>query len=207
LGIGVTYIIRDGASQEDSTSELTHFLSESTFGRIVLSVMAAVLFLVSIAWGIQLIRRTFVKETVDKRKIQNSPRWLQRFVYVTAYIGTSGRIILFILLAVLLCRVAWDPDIQDLGFGGALAQIQTRGVGMAFLFLVGLSLIIFGIWSVFGAYYHNFFPEKPLSNPTLELPPISSAQTPIQNNSLRIEKTLEIHIHTGRFPEGIAHPA
>jgi len=206
LGIGVIYIIKNGPGQEDSTSEMTHYLSGSIFGRIILSVMAAVLFLVAVAWVVQLIRRTFVRETVDKKKMKKSPQWVRRLVYITAYVGTSGRIILFILLAILLCRVAWDPDIQNLGFGGALAQIQKKGIGMFFLFLVGLLLIIFGLWSVFGAYYHNFFPD-PVLTPTVDLPlPILSDPTLTQSDSLQAGKTLEIRIYHTRVPEDNAHP-
>jgi len=161
LGVGVSFVLRKGPTERDSTSEITLFLSKSILGRITLNLMAAVLLCVAVGWSIQLINRTFVRETVDRRKLESVPKWFQGFVYATAYVGTIGRIILFALLAVLLFRVAWDPDIQDLGFGGALAQIQTRGPGMIFLFFVGFLLVIFGLWSVLGAYFHNFFPQDP----------------------------------------------
>jgi len=182
LGVGVCFVIRKGPSEKDSTSEMTLYLSKTILGRITLNFMAAVLILVAGGWSIQLINRTFVTETVDRKKLESSPKWLQRMVYSTAYIGTSGRIILFVLLAILLFRVAWDPDIQYLGFGGALAQIQTRGPGMFFLFLVGLLLVIFGVWSVLGAYFRSFLPQD--SHPD-QISDFSSYQT------LQTQKTFQ----------------
>jgi hypothetical protein len=73
-------------------------------------------------------------------------------VFSACIIGTFGRGLLFILLAVLFARVAWDESANyELGFGGALVQLQNSTVGRVFLVFVGILLIIFGIFSLFQA--------------------------------------------------------
>jgi len=139
----------------NSNSSITGDIAKNVAGKILLNIASVILCGVAFAWLGQLIKGTF-KEVLDQDKFNKQIRLLRWVVLGTGYLGILGRIILFLLLAVLLFRTSWDPDIRTSGFGGALNQLQVNIVGQVFLMVVAVLLVIFGVWSVFNSYFKLF---------------------------------------------------
>jgi len=158
FGISNIYVMVHGRS--GSNSSITADIAENVVGKIFLNIASIILTGVAFAWLGQLIKGTF-KEIMDAEKFNKQPKWLRCTVLATGYLGILGRIILFLLLAVLLFRTTWDKHIRSSGFGGALNQLQISTGGKVFLMFVGILLIIFGIWSVFNSYFKSFLKYDP----------------------------------------------
>jgi Domain of Unknown Function (DUF1206) len=80
----------------------------------------------------------------------------QRWTVRAGRFGIAARGFVFCLVGLFLVQAAlrYDPT-QARGFGGALAELQQRPFGPAFLGLVALGLVTFGIYSVVEARYRR----------------------------------------------------
>jgi heme/copper-type cytochrome/quinol oxidase subunit 2 len=158
FGVSNIYVMIHG--RRGTNTHITRDIAKNVVGKIFLNIASILLIGVAFGWVAQLIKGTF-KEPLDKKKFDKQPGWLRAIVLATAYIGITGRIFLFLLLAILLFRTTWDHSVTSEGFSGALRQLQHNVAGEIFLVIIGLCLIIFAIWSIFNSYFKQFLRYQP----------------------------------------------
>jgi len=160
FAISNIYEIVHGHRQESSLS-FAGLLSQNIAGKIVLSLISAILLGVAFGWAAQLIRGTIRNEFIDRRRVDRDPRVFKWALYFTGYFGIPGRVILFWLLAVIFFRSAWSSETnKSTGFGSALAQLQSTTPGKVILAADGILLVIFAVWSVLNSRYKEFLPYR-----------------------------------------------
>jgi len=164
IAFGISNIVTIINGKRNNNSSVISSLGNHTIGKIFLQLAAVILFGVALGWIVMLFQRKF-KEGIDREKFDKLPRWAVITIYTLVILGTIGRVILFILLAVLLSRVVWDSSISVGGFGDALGQLQTNVGGKIFLVFIGVLLVLFGLYSCIMSRFKEFLPYKPrLSN-------------------------------------------
>jgi len=86
-------------------------------------------------------------EQLDRDKYDELPRWAKRLVFAMLILGTIGRALLFILLAILLSRIVYDSEVRSGGVGQALEQLTGNTLGQIACVFIGVLLVIFGAFS------------------------------------------------------------
>lgn len=153
FGISNIYVMVTG--RRNSDANITRDIANNVVGKIFLNVCAVVLAGVAFGWIAQLIKGSF-KDPLDMKKVNKQPAWFKGIILATGYIGISGRILLFFLLAILLFRTTWDSEVRDDGFGGALKQLQVHIIGQIFLLLIAVCLIVFCYLVHFQLLFQDF---------------------------------------------------
>jgi len=143
----------------NSNTNITGKIADHTAGKVLLTIISFFLFVTALMWVVDLCRRKVLADLEMKRVNKYVP--VKILVITFAYLGTFGRAILFALLAVLFLRLTFSDDIQGGGFGVALQQLQYNTTARIFLVFFGFLIFNFGIFSVFQAFFKEFFPYHP----------------------------------------------
>jgi len=165
---GIAYIIfaisnivtiRDGIGNIDNRTPFTEKMTEYTIGKVALALGGILLFCAAIMWIVDLIKQKWKKENYEEQVNQNN---IVAIGFKSSlYLGTFGRAITFVILAVELLRVAFDDHIASGGFGAALNQLQINSAGRILLVFAGVLLVVFATFSLFQAKFKKFLPYSP----------------------------------------------
>jgi len=145
--------INPGGDSNDST--ITQAMRGNIAGKIVFVLGGVVLFLAAIMWIVDLFRGKWLTE-LDMKKLNKYPP-IKIVVISFGYLGFVGRAFLFSILATLILRIVFEPNIESGGFGHALAQLQNNTFGRIVLVFTGFFMVLFGGFSVGQAFFKQFF--------------------------------------------------
>jgi hypothetical protein len=132
----------------------------TTLGRVGLFLLALCFYIACITQLEHVILGTFMTEL--QQSVRNRTR---KFVYIvmetTGRFGFLGRAILFLLVAVVFTLVfAGDDDfVQDQRFhtiAQALNHWMTKTIGKVALWIMGICLLIYGVFALLCVKYRNF---------------------------------------------------
>jgi hypothetical protein len=103
------------------TSEWLSAIVHNTAGKILLTLAALVLAGVAIGFIETIVTGKFKKVFDQEKLFRDDIMWSGKYggqpasklLYSLAYIGTPGRVMLFLLLAVLILRITFDPKLNE----------------------------------------------------------------------------------------------
>jgi len=128
--------------------------NDSLAGQFGLALMGIFFLIACVTQFIPAFWGTFRRDLLPKDQMNKLERWI---VYGTGHVGFFFRGVAFLLMAVLLFR-AVDHDVEDDSdpLAEALNQLQESGGGKFFLGLIGLGLLIYGVFATLNTHYKVF---------------------------------------------------
>ncbi|KAJ1968440.1 hypothetical protein H4R35_006426 [Dimargaris xerosporica] len=127
-------------------------------------------------------------------------RWLKLLVYVAGHIGFLARAGVFLLVAVLVLK-SIDSEVDQTHFtvGASINQLRHNKAGKACLWLLGLGLVVYGLFAISNSYF-KYFPTRPRNNRPFPRRHAHAAQCPLIRASAISPSTNEPCPHCGGNP-------
>ncbi|MCB0993707.1 MAG: DUF1206 domain-containing protein, partial [Acidimicrobiales bacterium] len=138
----------EGSSEDSRVESLTRDLLGTTGGRWLVAIGGLVVIGVSLGFLYRAITADFESQ-LERRGV--GPLSHQHLVRM-GQIGWLGRAAMLAPIGVFLVRAAWqfDPD-EAHGLDGSLRRVADSALGMALVYVVGLGLIVYGIYCIASA--------------------------------------------------------
>jgi hypothetical protein len=122
------------------------------FGRAL--VVAAGL--VAIGAGVRYVVKAFTQKWRKKLDLANASATTRNAIEKVAFVGWTGRGVVFGLVGIFLIRAAWQYDPKEaVGADGALRRLADGTFGPVLLCLVALGVLGFGVYSMIEARYRR----------------------------------------------------
>lgn len=160
--IQMIYQTNEEQQKTASSNEFPASFTDTTVGSAFIGVFG-VAFMIAFATQIQnAITGNFIPDL--KTSAPDSRKWEARIVNLSGRIGFGGRAAMFGTLS----GFFWDSLAKRNESGNvnmvaaAIAKLATHDGGKAFMVLLGLGLIIYGLFAIANAYY-KYFPTPPPS--------------------------------------------
>ncbi|KAI7887423.1 hypothetical protein K492DRAFT_121219 [Lichtheimia hyalospora FSU 10163] len=160
--IQMIYQTNEEQQKTASSNEFPASFTDTTVGSAFIGVFG-VAFMIAFATQIQnAVTGNFIPDL--KTSAPDARRWEARIVNLSGRIGFGGRAAMFGTLS----GFFWDSLAKRNESGNvnvvaaAIAKLATHDGGKAFMVLLGLSLIIYGLFAIANAYY-KYFPTPPPS--------------------------------------------
>lgn len=160
--IQMIYQTNEEQQKTASSNEFPASFTDTTVGSAFIGVFG-VAFMIAFATQIQnAITGNFIPDL--KTSAPDARKWEARIVNLSGRIGFGGRAAMFGTLS----GFFWDSLAKRNESGNvnmvaaAIAKLATHDGGKAFMVLLGLGLIIYGLFAIANAYY-KYFPTPPPS--------------------------------------------
>ena len=129
-------------------------------GSVLMQVILGIAFLAAaITQAIPAIKGTFRRDLSRRRLDRWHPPHVRRAVYTLGHIGFAGRGLLFLFLAIMFFRVVFDSASYQQNsplFQAGLEQLTQAVWLRVILFIVGLMVLIYGLFAILNAYFKIF---------------------------------------------------
>ncbi|KAJ1912431.1 hypothetical protein IWQ60_009663 [Tieghemiomyces parasiticus] len=152
--------IKNRVENKDSSSYSGCFPScwnESVIGRVGLGFVAVAFLIATLTQLGPGITGSFKYDL----RLSICRRWVRILLRTLGHIGFLARAGVFLCVAVLFIR-SIDNDVDQLHFtvGASINQLSTTSAGRFCLWILGLGLVVYGLFAVSNSYF-KYFPTKP----------------------------------------------